>query len=372
MNRFESKLRELEERDTLRRIPGESEGLIDLVSNDYLGLGAREQEFHDDFFRLYPGVRFTSGASRLLSRRQKFHNMLEGELENLYGKSVLLFNSGYHANSGIIGALGRPETLFLVDTLMHASGRDGLMLAERHRHAGVRYFPHNDIEALESMIAEERRRQPDVEIIVVTESVFSMDGDLAPLEKIVELKGRYPGIIIYLDEAHGFGVRGRRGLGLAEETGLTDSVDIIVGTLGKAAASEGAFVATTREIRDFLVNRARSFIFSTALAPINAAWSHFMLTKLVDMAEERLYLHRLAVEFGKLIGIEAESQILPYVVGSASKAVELAARLREGGFDVLPIRRPTVPPGGERLRFSLNATLNLTQLSPLPTLLHSI
>lgn len=377
MNRFEKTLSELEASTMLRSIPDETAGMIDLVSNDYLGLATREPEFRDEFLSKYPDAQFSSSASRLLSERQKYHKLLEESLSGLYGKSILLFNSGFHANEGILSALGNENTTFLTDSMMHASGWDGLMLAQFHRKAEMKIFPHNDMEALEGMIKDIHKKGPKREIIIVTESIFSMDGDLAPLSRLVEIKNRYPQTLLYLDEAHGFGVRGKNGLGLAEEEGLISEVDILIGTFGKAGASMGAFVATTREIRDFLLNKARSFIFSTALPPINVAWSHFMLGKILDMERERGHLKRLSKEFGQGINALApvyrphtgDSQIIPFVCGDAALAVKMAARLRENGYNVLPIRRPSVPRGGERLRLSLNASLSLDQLIPLSGLI---
>lgn len=368
MNRFEKTLHSLEESAMLRRIPSESSGLIDLVSNNYLGLASREEEFHEEFFSRYSDVLFSSSASRLLSRRQKHHNMLENELSQLYDKSVLLFNSGFHANEGILSALGSLETTFLVDNMMHASGRDGLMLAEFHRKADVRYFPHNDVAALEEMVSETQEKKPGKEIIIVSESIFSMDGDLSPLTELVRIRHKFPNVLLYIDEAHAFGVRGPRGLGLSEELDLIKEIDIIIGTFGKAAASMGAFVATSREIRDFLLNKARSFIFSTALPPVNMAWSHFMLTKIIDMNPEREHLKRLSRWFGNKISNRAsvgDSQIIPLMCGSAEKAIATAGKIRSLGYDALPIRRPSVPPGGERIRLSLNATLTESDLIPL-------
>lgn len=377
MNRFEKTLSELEASTMLRSIPDETAGMIDLVSNDYLGLATREPEFRYEFLSKYPDAQFSSSASRLLSDRQKYHKLLEESLSGLYGKSILLFNSGFHANEGVLSALGNENTIFLTDSMMHASGWDGLMLAQFHRKAEMKIFPHNDMEALEGMIKDIHKHGPEREIIIVTESIFSMDGDLAPLSRLVEIKNRYPQTLLYLDEAHGFGVRGKYGLGLAEEEGLISEVDILIGTFGKAGASMGAFVATTLEIRDFLLNKARSFIFSTALPPINVAWSHFMLGKILDMERERGHLKRLSKEFGQRINALApvyrphtgDSQIIPFVCGDAALAVKMARKLRENGYNVLPIRRPSVPRGGERLRLSLNASLSLDQLIPLSGLI---
>lgn len=371
MKRFEETLGKLADGNNLRSIPEDGGSLIDLVSNDYLGLAAEAEGFHDEFFSRYPDAAFSSSASRLLSRRQKYHNLLETELGRLYRKEVLLFNSGYHANVGILSALGSASTLFLVDSMMHASGWDGLMLAQFHRKAEMTIFPHNDMEALERLIAEERKASQHRDIIIVTESIFSMDGDLAPLETLIDLKHQYSDVLLYLDEAHAFGVRGELGLGLAEERKLTDEIDILIGTFGKAANSMGAFIATSPLLKQFLLNRARSFIFSTALPPVNVAWSHFMLGKIAGMTARREHLLSLSRDFNALVrklpGQEnqSDSQIIPFFCGSSQKAIESARQLREIGYDVLPIRRPTVPPGSERIRLSLNSSLTFTQLLPL-------
>ena len=172
-------------------------------------------------------------------------------------------------------------------------------------------------------------------------------------------------------------MRGNHGLGLSEELNLIPEIDILVGTFGKAAASTGAFVATSATFKNFLLNHARSFIFSTALPPLNMAWTHFMVSKIVRMIAEREHLKQLSRNFGKLISevsgqkIPGESQIIPLLCGSALNAVNLASQLREIGFDVLPIRRPTVPPGGERIRFSLNSSIPLSALNPIIDLIKS-
>lgn len=337
--------------------------LVDLCSNDYLGLAARESEFREAFMHSCPDAAFTSSASRLLSSAQRYHLMLEKALEHLYGKRALLFNSGYHANTGCISALAIPSTLFICDKLVHASIIDGLRIGN----ADFLRFPHNDLGKLRIML--EKNAGKYARIVVVTESIFSMDGDLAPLRGLTMLKEDFPNMILYVDEAHAFGVRGERGMGMAEELGLTDKIDIIIGTFGKAAASSGAFVATTELLADYFINTSRSFIFSTALPPVCCAWTLFMLQNILLMQPERERLldtsRRLREALGLPCGEEVESQIIPYVTGDAERAVALAARLREEGYLVLPIRRPTVPPGGERLRISLNAGIDYNSLTRL-------
>ena len=198
----------------------------------------------------------------------------------------------------------------------------------------------------------------------MAESVYSMDGDIAPLEELVALRREFPEIMLYIDEAHAFGVFGEKGLGVAESLGLIDETDIIVGTFGKACASSGAFVSTSATLRDYLVNAARSLIFSTAIPPVCAAWSLMMTEILEDMSDERARLAEISTEFRGIIeditGKEcvSRSQIVPLMAGDATKAVKMSHRLGEQGVIALAIRRPTVPPGGERIRFSLNAGLS--------------
>lgn len=343
-----------------REIPQEPEEnyIIDFTSNDYLGLGKNWRKYISLLNIEDASSAFSSYASRLLSMQQKAHYQLEALLEECYTRSALLFNSGYHANLGCIKALNVPGTLFLADKLVHASIIDGLILS------GAEFirWRHNDINHLETLI--EKHREKVERFIIIAESIYSMDGDTPDLRSIVNLKKKYRNILLYIDEAHAFGVRGRRGLGICEELGIISDTDIIVGTLGKAAASAGAFVITNSILKEYFINTARSFIFSTALPPINITWSHNMVRIITGMENERRYLQEISEEFSNFItGITGEknpssSQIIPMHIGNAEKAVAIAAGLREGGIYALPIRRPTVPPGGERLRFSLNANLS--------------
>lgn len=359
-------LSSLEQEHRLRTIPLRPEGrFTDLSSNDYLSLGNRSMEFHEEFFDRFPDAAFSSSASRLLSLRQSYHYSLEEYLCRLYGKPALLFNSGYHANVGCVGALTLPSTLFVCDKLIHASVVDGLRIAG----SVFKRFPHNDISSLRRIL--EREKDSYERIITVVESIYSMDGDEAPLQELAGLKKDFPGLLLYVDEAHAFGVRGESGLGVAEEKGLIKDIDLIIGTFGKAAASVGAFAVCSGEMKSLLINCARPFIFSTALPPVNVAWSMFMTEKITGMREERdrlailsrKFRHRLEEISGNRI--PSTSQIIPYLTGDAEQALLIASRLRESGFIALPIRRPTVPPGGERIRFSLGADMDDAGLEPL-------
>lgn len=358
----------------LRSIPGqEGKASLDLLSNDYLGLGARSKEFMGEFLERFGDAAPTSSASRLLQRDQKYHNMLEDKLGELYGRPALLFNSGYHTNTGVIQALGSlPDTLLVADKLIHASAIDGMRLSS----GNSMRFRHNDTESLRRLL--QRHASAHRLTIVAAESLYSMDGDIAPLRELVEIKHEFPNILLYLDEAHGFGVRGKKGLGLCEETGLIPEIDIIAGTLGKAAASAGAFVVANDKIRTFLINAARSFIFSTSLPPWQHAWTILMIEKILEMEASRLHLGRISAIFAKeierLTGDKnpSSSQIVPYITGDAGRAISIAEQLRGYGYDVLPIRRPTVAAGGERIRFSLNAGIKEEEVGQLAKTLSDI
>lgn len=352
MKLIDETLERLARGHNLRRVPedtSELPGVVDLSSNDYLGLATREdlrREFFDSLGGNIPPL--SASASRLLAARQHEHSELEALLRELYGRPVLLFNSGYHANVGIISALASSaRTLVVADRLSHASILDGTVLSR----ASFERFRHNDAAHLDRILAAKAAAFDRV--LIVTESVFSMDGDTAPLEEIAAVKRRYANALLYVDEAHAFGVEGRQGLGLVVDM---PEVDIIIGTLGKAAASAGAFaVCRTEALREFLLNCSRSFIFSTALPPFNAAWSTFLIKKIMRMDAERAQLRHLASLLADAVGGDAPAgHIRPLIVGSSEGAIALSQKLRTEGFKVLPIRTPTVPPGTERLRFSLS------------------
>lgn len=358
---YEEKLISLEKENRLRHIP-DGLGGLDLISNDYLSLGTRHSEFIREFQERFCNSPMSASASRLLQRHQTEHNLLEKMLNRLYCKHTLLLNSGYHANTGALSALSLPGTLIISDKLIHASMIDGIRLGQ----GDTARFSHNNMDMLRKIL--DKKASDYRQVIVATESVFSMDGDLAPLAELVNIKKKYPNVLLYVDEAHAFGVFGNNGLGLAEELGLLQDIDIIVVTLGKAAAGYGAFVATSELLHSYFINCSRSFIFSTALPPSMAAWDMLMIEKLIGMKKERKQLRELSawfrVELESITGMkcQSQSQIIPVHAGSAEKAIEMASMLRKAGIDALPIRRPTVAAGTERLRLSLSAGLKLEEL----------
>lgn len=359
---FTTYLQQIEQQGNLRKIPSEpAEGLIDLSSNDYMSI-ASNRSFFEEFYNQCDknDIYMSSSASRLLSQKQKDYDALECLLKDLYKKEILLFNSGYHANTGTISAIAAGNTLIVADKLVHASIIDGITLSRRD----FLRFRHNDITHLRTILSKKASEYD--RIIVVVESIYSMDGDICDLNNLVALKEEYPNVILYVDEAHGFGVRGKYGLGIAEESGLISQIDIIIGTFGKAAASTGAFTATSATLKKFLTNKARSFIFSTALPPVSCLWTKFVVEKLTGMDKERKQLldtsEYLNEKFSAYNGnIRSHSQIVPLITGSSNKAVALSKELLKRGYIALPIRKPTVPEGTERIRFSLNAKFRKEQ-----------
>ncbi len=368
MSIYSDILQQLSAGGNLRRIPtGRTTGVVDLSSNDYLGLASDpslQHEFMAD--EAHRSIPLTSSASRLLAGRQDEYTSLESLLEELYSRPVLLFNSGYHANTGLVQALaGVSGSMIVADKLVHASIIDGIVLSK----APFTRFRHNDLNHLERILRKESALHD--RILLIVESVYSMDGDRADIDSLVELKRRYPNVILYVDEAHGFGVEGRSGLGLCRSAAGYGEIDIVVGTFGKACASMGAFAAVAPEMKQYLVNTARSLIFSTALPPISAAWTEWIIRRLIVMDDRRERLRELSHRLHSILSpLQPDiritpSHIQPLVTGDPRRAVELSARLLEAGFKVLPIRTPTVPPGTERLRFSLSADIPTTSLDTL-------
>ncbi len=375
MYRISKELATLAEQGNFRHIPlPQGASGADFSSNDYLGIGADthlQQEFFNSLSGNCPSL--TSSASRLLAQDQEEYYLLEAALERLYGKPALLFNSGYHANTGLISALCDKKTLIVADKLVHASIIDGYKLSD----AEMARFRHNDINHLESILQGKAGNYERV--LIVVESIYSMDGDSAPLEEIAVLKSRYPQALLYVDEAHAFGVCGPGGLGLVASTPIAGTVDVIVGTFGKAAASVGAFAVLSGKLKDYAINRARSFIFSTAIPPLNCAWTRYVIERLpgTDMAVRRGRLKELIKEFSinldpHKVQLSSPSHIIPIIVGDSSKAISLSAKLAEEGLKVLPIRTPTVPPHTERLRISLSAALQLSDVCRLASSLNRL
>ncbi len=379
-DRIRTELDELKSLDRYRVLPDitardgkdievNGEMLLNLSSNDYLGLGD-DKELLEGYGREFrkSSHAMTSSSSRLLTGNHPLYDQLEKALAALYGRqSAMVFNSGYHANIGILPALCNRHDLVLSDRLNHASIIDGMKIAE----SPYQRFRHCDYDHLEELLEGARGRYR--QIFIVTESVFSMDGDLADLSRLVALKDKY-GAFLIVDEAHGVGVFGERGLGLCEASGMVPQIDIITGTFGKALASTGAYAVMSSLVREYLLNTMRSFIFTTALPPVILGWSLLTLERQVSMFSERASLLQLAARLrNELIGrgfdVPGESHIVPVITGGNDLAVALAARLRNAGFLCMPVRPPTVPEKGARIRISLRSTLGWEDIARIPEII---
>lgn len=331
--------------------------MLNLSSNDYLGL-ASDGRLFDDFIASMPGegLQMSSSSSRLLTGNFKEFDELEGLLASSFGaEGALFFNSGYNMNMGILPAVSDSSTLILADKLVHASLIDGIRLSS----AKCIRYRHLDYAQLEGLVEKYVSVYP--RIIIVTESIFSMDGDIADLARLVGIKRRHDGIMLYVDEAHAIGVRGATGLGIAEEQGCIGDIDFLCGTFGKALCSVGAYVVCRKLLRDYLINKMRPFIFTTALPPMNVAWTSYIFSRLPDFGERRKHLDdistRLRDALSRTKGCVSQSHIVPLILGTSDAAVARAAELQGKGFYVLPLRPPTVPEGTSRLRFSLTASI---------------
>jgi 8-amino-7-oxononanoate synthase len=346
---------------------------LNLAGNDYLGLAAN-RELLQAFFRemnagtLLERYGLGSTASRLMTGNTLPYEQLEEQLRALYGaEAALVFNSGYHLNIGILPALAGKQDLILADKLCHASLIDGMRLSR----AKVIRYPHLDYQTIEQVLAKDRDRFRQV--FIVTESIFSMDGDTADLTELVRIKDRWRAAL-YVDEAHGVGIRGQSGCGLAEEQGVHREIEILTGTFGKAYGGQGSFVVGSQLLIDFLLNTARSQIFSTGLPPVSAHWLCFVLRQIPLMRAQRAKVDQMAEKFRGALrdaGLQTlgSSNIVPVMVGDAAQAVAAAERICEQGYWVKAVRPPTVPAGTSRLRLSLNAAMAWEQLAPLPAII---
>jgi glycine C-acetyltransferase len=291
-----------------------------------------------------------AGGSRLISGNGAGHEALEAELAEFFGREAgLAFNTGYMANLGVIQALLGPEDLLVSDALSHASIIDGARLSR----ATVRVFPHGDVAKLREILETEETRARRV--LVAVDGVYSMDGDMAPLAEIVDAAHAH-GAMVLLDDAHGTGTLGAQGQGSAELAGVTERVDILMGTLGKSLGSFGAFIVGSHKLRDLLVNTARSFIFSCALAPPQVAAARAALGVVIREPQRRIALQenanrlRTRLSGHGLSTAPSTTHIIPVVIGDNAATMEICENLLELGFYAQGIRHPSVPRGTARLR----------------------
>lgn len=397
-------------------LPESARPLLNLTSNDYLGLArassaiftpqnrpnnassnnaspnnaATDNSATDNFARRFwefvsaQGLRdqdlaLGSGSSRLLSGGSPVWEAFEAHLRTRFApKSALLFNSGYHCNLSCIAALGRLDSmLILIDESAHASMFDGLMLAKSLNPAlRFKRFRHNDVAHLGELL--ESSHKEFAQILIISEALFSMEGDLCDVAALVALKRAYPNALLYLDEAHSLGVLGANGLGLAESLGLAGEIDFLVLTFGKALGSMGACMLCAPDLRELFVNLARGLIYSTALPPLNVAFSYFAFTLLGELEPKRERIRALSQHARaelesifsrggcKALGgckILGELQIISLVLGANERAIACERALESSGIFAKAIKSPTIPKGSARVRLCLHA--DLPDLAPL-------
>ena len=353
-----------------------SDSVLNLSDNDYLSL-SQNPKVIDAGIRALKKYGTSASASALISGYTEAHESLIKKLCQWHHFNCgLLWSSGYAANTAVLSTLPQKGDIILADKLIHNSMISGLRRSE----ATLRRYPHLDLDSLERLLSaafSEINYNRSRTVFVVTESVFSMDGDYPDLKRIVSLKAKYPFIWI-LDEAHALGWYGKEGAGLAEQDDVIKHVDIFVGTLGKTLASGGAYTLFHEMLlRDYLMNHAGEFIYSTALPPVNASIAEEAINQVIELSSEQNTWHKLSHTFRDKItalGFETlpgESPIIPIRLASEAAALELASCLKEAGVLVAAIRPPTVPPGTSRLRLSLKRGITLSQLQPVLDILAS-
>jgi 8-amino-7-oxononanoate synthase len=380
---YETILRDLERRSLLRRLRSiealngtrlefADQSLVNFASNDYLGL-SQHTAVREAAVEAIQKFGLGAASSRLLTGTLWPHTLLEEQLAEFKGtEATISFGSGYAAALGAITALAGKEDVIVLDKLAHACLIDGARLSG----AQLRVFPHNDLTRLKEILEWTRQHKPNGKIWIITESLFSMDGDYAPLRDLVELKDQW-GANLFLDEAHATGVIGPEGKGLTTYLGLNHRVEVQMGTLSKALGSCGGFIAGSRTLIDLLINQARSFIFSTAPPPAVAAGASAALT-IVHSAEGealrgalRRNIDQLRQEF-RLSADPLPSPIFPLIVGNENAALERANQLQAQGFFVPAIRFPSVNRGSARLRLTLSARHSSDEITALTTALNRI
>ena len=359
MSFYNDEIIKLKEKDNFRHINDieskhskyirvDGRDLLNFSSNDYLNLST-DKDLTEEFISKYHTSReflFSSTSSRLLTGTSEIYKRLENNLAKLFKKEAcLLFNTGYQCNLGVVSSLVNRDDVIFSDKLNHASIIDGMRLSMTPFYR----YRHFDYENLEELLKKHRNNHKKA--IIISESVFSMDGDIADLKKLVELKKKYD-CSLMIDEAHAFGIFGKNLAGIADRENLLSEIDIITATLGKSFASMGAFCTADRTIIDYLINKANSFIFSTALPSVNVMWTNFLIEEKFNKVKEK------SKKLNELINkVNSESQIVPVIIGENEKTIKIAQHLRSKGFYILPVRPPTVPVGTSRLRLSLTADI---------------
>lgn len=348
---------------------------INLSSNDYLGLATDKEDLNNFYSELnkdniIDSFGLGSTSSRLLTGDFAIYSELENIISSLYNKALesetgalpkekkesLVFNSGYHTNIGVIPTLTKKNDLILSDQLNHASIIDGTRLSR----ADCLSYDHLNYDQVDSILKEKRQKYDTV--MIISESVFSMDGDIADIKKLVQLKNDY-NAILYIDEAHAVGLFGDIGLGICEREKAIKDVDIIIGTFGKSLASQGAYAVLNPILKEYLINNMRTLLYTTALPPVIVNWNMYNMAKLPSFRSKREKVLATAQKLRESLianGIKTggETQIVPAIIGDREKTLRKSADLQERNFLVFPIRPPTVPEGTSRIRISLTANID--------------
>ena len=365
MERIAEELKALNENHQLRKIPNvisKTDGKIvidgveyvNFASNDYLGISTKDV-IRREFLDSHSDLLLSSASARLLTGSSPEYNDLEKTVAELFGKEAgLIFNTGYQANLGVVSALVEKGDVVFSDKLNHASIIDGMQLSRGEFYR----YKHNDYENLENLLKTKRDKYKRA--LIVSESVFSMDGDTADVDKLVELKKKYD-CLLMIDEAHAFCACGNNLSGIT----YGKDVDIITATFGKAVGSFGAFCVSNSDIISYLINKARSFIFSTSIPPLNIAWSNWLLNEKREyLKSQKKKLEVLVSSVHSLIKSRdivtpSSTHIIPIITGDNENTLKVSERLRAMGYYIPAIRPPTVPVGSSRLRISLTADCEL-------------
>ncbi|MBC2855867.1 MAG: aminotransferase class I/II-fold pyridoxal phosphate-dependent enzyme [Cetobacterium sp.] len=357
LERIKTELEQIKNNHNLRKLKSYPENLINLSSNDYLNL-ANDLDLRTEFYETYKNLSLSSSSSRLITGTFPLVLELENKLKEIYKKEALILNSGFEANCCIIETFCNKSTLIISDKLNHASIHDGII----NSGAELIRYKHLDLEHLESILIK-YTNQFD-EILVISETVYSMDGDMVDLKKLVDLKKKY-NFILMLDEAHSYAVYG---YGLAYEFDLINYIDFLVIPLGKGGGSMGSYVLCDSIYKDYIINRGRKFIYTTALPPINIAWNLFLLDKIGQFSESREHLYELtkyAMDSINELNLKTISttHIISIIIGNNQKIEILCQNLIAKGFLVYGVKEPTVPKGTARIRIGLNPSITKEQLN---------
>ena len=356
INEIQKQLENLKSIRNYRVLSEVDSSLINLSSNDYLGL-AQDTELKKKFYSKFSPT-LSSSSSRLITGCSKEVMEFEKKAQEIYGKPCITFNSGFDANSSIIETFYNKNSLILTDRLNHASIYDGIVNCE----AKFLRYRHLDLEHLEEILKKNIDKYDD--ILVVTETVYSMDGDIVDIEKLVELKKKYH-FDLMIDEAHSYGVFG---YGIVHNLELIDYVDFLVIPLGKGGASMGAMVICDNLYKEYIINKSRKFIFSTALPPVNHQWNLFILSHMNDFDKKRAKLEFLKNYMLKTlkennIDTISNTHIISIIVGDNATLNKISHNLKEKGFLVYGVKEPTVPAGTSRFRIGLNPTLTTKDIN---------